>query len=131
MVQHSLTAMLELAYQGVFTPEKIVEKMSHHPASLFGIDRRGYIRPGYYADLVLVDPHTAWTVLPENCIIAGGRPWKGKYFIMPFKRLLSTGFWLTATDKSLIQHGEWLSDSTEIRVVKKGLGNKQVPKHVL
>lgn len=81
MVQHSLTAMLELAYQGVFTPEKIVEKMSHHPASLFGIDRRGYIRPGYYADLVLVDPHTTWTVLPENSLYyCGWSPMEGQIF---------------------------------------------------
>ena len=66
MVQHSLVAMLELAARGVFTYEKVVEKMAHHPAELFRIDRRGYIRPAYYADLVLVDPAAPWTVAPHN-----------------------------------------------------------------
>jgi dihydroorotase len=68
MIQHSLVAMLELALQGVFTKEKVVEKMAHHPANLFRIDRRGYIRPGYYADLVLIDPQDAWTVSGENLL---------------------------------------------------------------
>ncbi|MDR1454498.1 MAG: dihydroorotase [Tannerella sp.] len=68
MVQHSLVAMLELALQGVFTKEKVVEKMAHHPADLFRIDRRGYIRPGYYADLVLIDPQDTWTVSCENLL---------------------------------------------------------------
>jgi dihydroorotase len=66
MVQHSLSAMLEMAPKGIFTLEKIVEKMSHNPAELFHIDRRGYIREGYYADLVLVSPSTPWKVSEEN-----------------------------------------------------------------
>ncbi|MDR2469763.1 MAG: dihydroorotase [Tannerella sp.] len=68
MVQHSLAAMLELALQGVFTKEKVVEKTAHRPADLFRIDRRGYIRPGYYADLVLVDPQDTWTVTKEHLL---------------------------------------------------------------
>ena len=68
MVQHSMVAMLELALQGVFTKEKVVEKMSHLPAELFHIDRRGFIRPGYYADLVLIDPQRTWTVSKENIL---------------------------------------------------------------
>ena len=60
LVQHSLTVMLELAWEGKFTYEKVVEKMCHNPADLFRIDRRGYVRPGYYADLVLVDPAKSW-----------------------------------------------------------------------
>jgi dihydroorotase len=68
MIQHSLTAMLELALQGVFTKEKVVEKMAHHPAELFRICRRGYIRPGYYADLVLINPRDTWTVSRENLL---------------------------------------------------------------
>ncbi|MDR0758470.1 MAG: dihydroorotase [Tannerella sp.] len=66
MVQHALPLMLELSRQGVFTKEKVVEKMAHHPAELFRIDRRGYVRPGYYADLTLVDPHRKWRVAKEN-----------------------------------------------------------------
>jgi len=68
MVQHSLAVMLELCRQGVFTPELVVEKMCHAPAELFGIKDRGYIREGYYADLVLVDPNRSWTVTKENLL---------------------------------------------------------------
>lgn len=66
LIQHSLIAMLDLAKQGVFTPELVVERMAHMPARLFGIERRGYIRQGYYADLVLVDPNSSYTVTAEN-----------------------------------------------------------------
>ncbi len=62
MVQFSLPVMLELADRGVFTTELVVEKMCHAPAELYRIDRRGYIRPGYYADLVVVSPDTPYTV---------------------------------------------------------------------
>ena len=81
LVQHSLVAMLELAREGHFTYEKVVEKMAHAPATLFRIDRRGYIRPGYYADLVLVDPQHAWTVSRENILSkCGWSPFKGYTF---------------------------------------------------
>lgn len=63
MVQFSLVSMLELADQGYLTLERVVELMSHNPARLYRIDRRGYIRRGYYADLVLVQPHADWQVL--------------------------------------------------------------------
>ena len=62
MVQFSLPVMLELADRGVFTTELVVEKMCHAPAELYRIDHRGYIRPGYYADLVVVSPDTPYTV---------------------------------------------------------------------
>lgn len=62
MVQFSLPVMLELADRGVFTTELVVEKMCHAPAELYGIDRRGYIRPGYYGDLTVVSPDTPYTV---------------------------------------------------------------------
>lgn len=81
LIQHSLTVMLELAMEGRFTYEKVVEKMAHMPAELFGIDRRGYIRPGYYADLVLVDPAETWTVAKENCLYkCGWSPFEGYTF---------------------------------------------------
>jgi len=81
MVQHSLVAMLELAYSGVFTNEKVVEKMAHHPAELFRIDRRGFIRPGYYADLALIDPRQQWTVSKENVLYqCGWSPLEGTTF---------------------------------------------------
>ena len=68
MVQHSLLAMLEFVKRGVFTIEKVVHKMCHAPADLFKIDRRGYIREGYYADLVLVNPDKSFEVTISNLL---------------------------------------------------------------
>lgn len=65
LVQFSLPLMLEMAHNGLFTIETVVEKMCHAPARLFNIDRRGYIRPGYYADLVVVNPNTAYIVTDD------------------------------------------------------------------
>ena len=81
MVQHTLVAMLELAARGVLTREQVVQKMAHSPADLFRIDRRGYIRPGFYADLVLVDPASPWTVTRENLLYhCGWSPMEGQTF---------------------------------------------------
>lgn len=81
LVQHSLPAMLQLAKKGVFTLEKVVEKMCHAPADLFRIEKRGYIRPGYFADLVLVNPNAAWTVEPDNILYkCGWAPFEGTTF---------------------------------------------------
>jgi dihydroorotase len=66
MVQHSLTAMMEFVHQGKMTVEKVVEKMCHAPAVLYNIKDRGFIRPGYQADLVLIDPAWEWTVSHKN-----------------------------------------------------------------
>lgn len=68
LVQHSLNAMFELYNRGKITLEKIVEKMCHHVAIMFEIDRRGFIREGYYADLVLVDLNKAYTVNRQNIL---------------------------------------------------------------
>lgn len=65
MVQFSLVSMLELVDEGVLSIERMVEVMSHHPAKLFQVDKRGFLRPGYHADIVIVRPHTAWTVQKE------------------------------------------------------------------
>ena len=81
LVQHSLIVMLELAMEGRFTYEKVVDKMAHKPAELFHIDRRGYILPGYYADLVLIDPNKTWTVSKENILTkCGWSPFEGYTF---------------------------------------------------
>lgn len=81
LVQHSLIVMLELAMEGRFTYEKVVDKMAHKPAELFHIDRRGYIRPGYFADLVLVDPSAEWTVDKDNILYkCGWSPFEGYTF---------------------------------------------------
>ena len=63
MIQFSLVSMLELSDQGYISLERLVQLMCHNPALLYHIDRRGFIREGYYADLVLVDPESNWQVL--------------------------------------------------------------------
>lgn len=68
MVQHALAAMLEFHHQKKISLEKIAEKMAHHPAILFRIRQRGFIREGYWADLVLVDLNDPWEVSRENIL---------------------------------------------------------------
>lgn len=81
LVQHSLVAMLQLAKQGYFTVEKVVEKMCHAPADLFRIHKRGYIRPDYFADLVLVNPHSPQLVSTDNILYkCGWSPFEGTTF---------------------------------------------------
>lgn len=81
MVQHSLTAMLEMAGQEKISKEKVVEKMCHNPARMFCIEKRGYIREGYFADLVVVDPNKKWTVSKENVLYkCGWSPMEGIEF---------------------------------------------------
>jgi dihydroorotase len=72
MVQHSLPVMLEFHHKNLIPVEKIVEKMCHTPAILFRIRNRGFIREGYYADLVLVDPEDPWTINPYNILYKCG-----------------------------------------------------------
>lgn len=92
MVQFSLVSMLELANEGVLTVEKVVELMSHNPARLFRIDRRGFVRKGYYADLVLVDPKAAWTVSDSCCLSkCGWTPMSGKSFSWAVERTFVNG----------------------------------------
>jgi len=81
MVQHSLNVMLEFYKQGKISLEKIVEKMCHNPAILYHIEKRGFIREGYYADLVLVDMDAPWTVSKENILYkCGWSPLEGTLF---------------------------------------------------
>lgn len=68
LVQHGLPAMLELYHQGKIRLEKIVEKMCHNVAEIYRIKERGFIKEGYFADLVLVDLNSAWRVTPENTL---------------------------------------------------------------
>jgi dihydroorotase len=68
LVQHSLVAMVEMVHQKKISLPAVVNKMSHAPASLFNIRGRGFIRQGYWADLVLIDMNAPWTVSPENIL---------------------------------------------------------------
>lgn len=81
LVQHALVAMLEMVNQGVFTYQQVADKMCHAPAKLFRVNERGFIRKGYKADLVIVDPNKSWTVAPENIISkCGWSPFEGQEF---------------------------------------------------
>ncbi|MFA9391033.1 MAG: dihydroorotase [Prolixibacteraceae bacterium] len=92
LVQHALVAMLEMANQGIFTYEKVVEKMCHTPAQLFNIANRGYIREGYKADIVLVNPNKTWTVSPENVYYkCGWSPFDGQQFMHQVTHTLVNG----------------------------------------
>ncbi len=66
LVQHSLNVMLDFYKQGKISMERIVQKMCHAPADCFRIRERGYLREGYFADIVLVDPEDNWVVTPDN-----------------------------------------------------------------
>lgn len=65
MIQFSLVTMLELVDKGVLTIERLVELMCHNPARLFGVERRGFLRPGYRADIVILRPHHPWRVTKD------------------------------------------------------------------
>ena len=81
IVQHSLNIMLEFYKQGAISLEKIVEKMCHNPSVLYRIDKRGFIREGYYADLILVDLDKSFTVEKENVLYkCGWSPLEGTTF---------------------------------------------------
>jgi dihydroorotase len=81
LVQHAIIALLEKVKEGVISIEKLVEKMSHNPAKLFQIEKRGFIKEGYFADLVLIDMQKPQTVSKENILYkCGWSPFEGTTF---------------------------------------------------
>ncbi|MEN8965371.1 MAG: dihydroorotase [Polaribacter sp.] len=81
LVQHAVIALLEKVKEGVISIEKLVEKMSHNPAKLFQIEKRGFIKEGYYADLVIIDANQSQTVSKENLLYkCGWSPFEGTTF---------------------------------------------------
>ncbi|WP_288955545.1 dihydroorotase [uncultured Polaribacter sp.] len=81
LVQHAVTAILEKVKEGVIPIEKAVEKMSHNPAKLFQIKKRGFIKKGFYADLVLIDPNKSQTISKDNILYkCGWSPFEGTTF---------------------------------------------------
>ena len=92
MVQFALPAMLGLVDQGVLTLERMVELMCHNPAQLFQVCRRGFLRPGYKADITIVRPRSPWTVTPgiieSKC---GWSPMEGHNFQWRVARTLCNG----------------------------------------
>lgn len=92
MIQFSLVSMLGLVDQGVFTIEKVVEKMCHAPAEIYEIHNRGFIRTGNQADLVIVRPNTEWTVT-KDCIFSkcGWSPLEGHTFQWKVEKTFANG----------------------------------------
>ncbi|MDG1227145.1 MAG: dihydroorotase [Polaribacter sp.] len=81
LVQHAVTAILEKVKEGVISIEKAVEKMSHNPAKLFQIEKRGFVKEGYFADLVLIDTHKPQMVSKDNILYkCGWSPFEGTTF---------------------------------------------------
>lgn len=81
LVQHAVLAILEKVKEGVIPMEKAVEKMSHNPAKLFQIEKRGFIKEGYFADLVLIDPNAPQTVSKDTILYkCGWSPFEGTTF---------------------------------------------------
>jgi Dihydroorotase and related cyclic amidohydrolases len=92
LVQHSLQLMLELADSGVYSKEFVVEKMCHAPARLFRIKERGFIREGYFADLVLIEPSEPYIVSKENILYkCGWSPFEGETFHCSVKKTFVNG----------------------------------------
>jgi dihydroorotase len=92
MIQFSLPTMLELVDEGVLTLERMVALMCHQPALLFGVQQRGFLRPGYRADITIVRPHQPWTVTPDliqsKC---GWSPMEGHTYQWRVERTLCNG----------------------------------------
>lgn len=81
MVQHAVITMFEAHLKGKISVEKIVEKMCHNPAKIFKIEKRGFIKEGYYADLAIVNTHLPWVVKKENILYkCGWSPLEGTNF---------------------------------------------------
>lgn len=92
LVQHFLPVMLEFVRQDKIKIEWLIQRICHNPATLFRIQDRGYIRPGYYADLVLVEPSAPWTVTRENTLYkCGWSPFEGTSFKSRVDKTLVNG----------------------------------------
>ena len=92
MIQFSLVTMLELVDQGVLSIERLVELMCHHPAQLFEVRQRGFLREGYQSDIVIVRPNTGWTVtkdiIQSRC---GWSPMEGHMYLWRVEQTICNG----------------------------------------
>ena len=92
MIQFSLVTMLELVDNGVLSIERLVELMCHHPARLFGVERRGFLCEGYQADVVIVRPHSPWRVTKDVILSkCGWSPMEGHDYQWQVERTLCNG----------------------------------------
>jgi len=106
LVQHALPAMLEMVHQGLLPVEDAVNLMAHRVADMFQIEGRGYIRPGYQADLVLVDPNDPWTVSRSNIRYkCGWSPFEGTTFLSQVRGTWVNGVHVYNGTDVLTTHG--------------------------
>ncbi len=111
LVQHALPAMLELYHKGKISLEKIVEKMSHNVAEIYRMKERGYIREGYYADLVLVDLNKPWQVSPDNILYkCNWSPFTGQVFTSSVTHTFVNG-------NLVYDNGKFISDAKGKRLL--------------
>ena len=104
-LQFSLTAVMELVHQGQLSIEQLVQKMCHAPTTLYQIERRGFIRPGYQADLVLVNPQKEWTVT-NDCLLSkcGWSPMEGETFHSKVEKTFVNGHLVYADNQVNTTH---------------------------
>ena len=107
LVQHAVVAMFEAFHQGKISVEKIVEKMAHNPAKIFKIEKRGFIKVGYFADLVIVNSGLPWSVKKENILSKCG--WS------PFE-----GFTFTSRITHTFVNGELVYNNFQVKEVPQG-----------
>ena len=111
LVQHALQALLDLYHQGEFTLTQLVQKTAHNTAICFQVDRRGFIREGYWADLVLVDLNKPYTVTPDNILSkCGWSPFEGHTFKSTVTHTIVSG-------NLAYQHGELLEGNSGKRLL--------------
>ena len=104
MVQHALPMMLEHTLKNKISIEKVVEKMCHAPAICFNIHKRGFLREGYYADLVVVEPNFSWKVTKENLLyLCGWSPLEGNTFNFKIRYTFVNG--------NLVYNNGYINDS--------------------
>lgn len=108
LVQHAVVALFEAHFNGKISVEKIVEKMCHNPAKIFKIEKRGFIKEGFYADLVIVNPAKPWSVNKDNILYkCGWSPFEGTTF------------------KSRISHtfvnGQLVYENAKVKEIKAGM----------
>ena len=105
LVQHALLAMLEKSKEGKISIERVVEKMAHAPAILFKVENRGFIREGYFADLVIVNPNKGITISKENILTkCGWSPFEGQNFSNTIEKTFVNGN-LVYSEGKIIENG--------------------------
>lgn len=110
LVQHALVALFQLYHSGKISLEQIVEKTSHAPAKCFDIEKRGFVREGYFADLVLVNLKSPWTVTKENILYkCGWSPFEGTTFSSSIEHVIVNG-------KLAFSNNQVLSDKNGMRL---------------